>query len=134
MIFYSDVDFHRPIIIRNKKDFKIEHRTKAVLDIIKYKDPLETKISAVLGKEHEKGVDIDAMLYENNVRINFNEHIKKEVKKLDQVVTEKDRMNRVDYRMLKTVTIDGDDARDFDDAISIEEDEQAISYMFILLM
>ena len=87
MIFYSDVDFHRPIIIRNKKDFKIEHRTKAVLDIIKYKDPLETKISAVLGKEHEKGVDIDAMLYENNVRINFNEHIKKEVKKLDQVVT-----------------------------------------------
>ena len=54
-----------------------------MLDIIKYKDPLETKISAVLGKEHEKGVDIDAMLYENNVRINFNEHIKKEVKKLE---------------------------------------------------
>lgn len=132
LIFYSDVDFHRPIIIRNKKDFKIEHRTKAVLDIIKYKDPLETKISAVLGKEHEKGVDIDAMLYENNVRINFNEHIKKEVKKLDQVVTEKDRMNRVDYRMLKTVTIDGDDARDFDDAISIEEDEQGyILYVHI---
>ena len=72
------------------------------------------------------------MLYENNVRINFNEHIKKEVKKLDQVVTEKDRMNRVDYRMLKTVTIDGDDARDFDDAISIEEDEQGyILYVHI---
>ena len=78
----------------------------------------------------KKGVDIDAMLYENNVRINFNEHIKKEVKKLDQVVTEKDRMNRVDYRMLKTVTIDGDDARDFDDAKRLKRMNRAISYMF----
>ena len=58
--------------------------------------------------------------------------LKRKLKKLDQVVTEKDRMNRVDYRMLKTVTIDGDDARDFDDAISIEEDEQGyILYVHI---
>ncbi len=120
-IFYSDVDLHRSFHIKNIDKYTIHNQDRAVLSIIKYSNPMECKIEKILGSEEEPGMDITSILYAKDVRTEFSNRVRKEVKDIDQVVTDKDRQNRKDLRDLFTITIDGDDARDFDDAISIEK-------------
>lgn len=122
--FYSDLDLHCSIHILNEKEFHFKKRTKVVCQIVKYTDPLQVKIIQVLGHPDDAGVDISAMLTSNQVRQTFNAKIIKECKKIPPKVLQEECQNRKDLRNLLTVTIDGDDAKDFDDAISIVKNEK----------
>lgn len=64
------------------------------------------------------------MLTSNQVRQVFNGKIVKECKRIPAKVQKDELENRKDLRGLLTVTIDGDDAKDFDDAISIVKNEK----------
>lgn len=121
--FYSDVDLHSSFEIKNMDDFSIGHRMKAVVAIVKYTDPLQCKIEALLGYEYEKGMDITSILSANAVRQKFSDKVLEQAAHMPVSVDEKDMEGRMDFRDLMTVTIDGDDAKDFDDAISIEKNE-----------
>lgn len=124
MIFFSDIDFHRPIKITNLKDFKPRPKDKAVLAIEAYTNPLQAKLVKLIPDDGKAGNDITTMLYTQKVRMEFNDKVRAEVEKLPTEVKPDDRIGRTDFRNLYTVTIDGDDAKDFDDAISIEKNEQ----------
>ena len=76
---------------------------------------------SIVGNIKDKGVDITSILLENNVRINFNERIEKQLMEIPDIVTKKDLDSRIDLRNLIAFTIDGNDAKDFDDAISIKK-------------
>lgn len=121
MKFRSDVDLHTTFDVENIRDFTIANNTKAVVKVVKYTTPLVVKIVKLLGKEGEKGVDIAAILYENNVRQKFGKKVEKEVAGLPDHVRKKEIKDRVDLRKLPTITIDGDTTKDFDDAISVEK-------------
>lgn len=123
LFFRSDIDFHCPIEIENEKAFQFRKNTKVVCQIVKYKTPLVVKIVQVLGHPEDAGVDISAMLTSMQVRQVFNSKIEKECKRIGIDVKESDLKNRKDFRDLLTITIDGDDAKDFDDAISIVKNE-----------
>lgn len=122
--FYSDLDLHCSIRVVNEKEFSFKKRTKVVCQIVKYADPLEVRIIQVLGYPDDAGVDISAMLTSNQVRQVFNGKIVKECKRIPAKVQKDELENRKDLRNLLTVTIDGDDAKDFDDAISIVKNEK----------
>ena len=122
--FYSDLDLHCSIRVVNEKEFSFKKRTKVVCQIVKYADPLEVRIIQVLGNPDDAGVDISAMLTSNQVRQVFNGKIVKECKRIPAKVQKDELENRKDLRNLLTVTIDGDDAKDFDDAISIVKNEK----------
>lgn len=122
--FYSDLDLHCSIRVVNEKEFSFRKRTKVVCQIVKYADPLEARIIQVLGHPDDAGVDISAMLTSNQVRQVFNGKIVKECKRIPAKVQKDELENRKDLRNLLTVTIDGDDAKDFDDAISIVKNEK----------
>ena len=122
--FYSDLDLHCSIRVVNEKEFSFKKRTKVVCQIVKYADPLEVRIIQVLGHPDDAGVDISAMLTSNQVRQVFNGKIVKECKRIPAKVQKDELENRKDLRNLLTVTIDGDDAKDFDDAISIVKNEK----------
>lgn len=123
--FRSDIDYHCSFRIKNIKCFHIRPKTKAVVEIVRYGNPLEVNIVQLLGHSQDPGVDITSKLYENNIRQSFNAKIQNEVKHLPGAVTKEDARGRVDYRDQPTITIDGDDAKDFDDAISIERKENS---------
>lgn len=122
--FYSDLDLHCSIRVVNEKEFSFKKRTKVVCQIVKYADPLEVRIIQVLEHPDDAGVDISAMLTSNQVRQVFNGKIVKECKRIPAKVQKDELENRKDLRNLLTVTIDGDDAKDFDDAISIVKNEK----------
>jgi ribonuclease R len=74
----------------------------------------------VLGNYMAPGMEIDVALRSYDIPNVWPEAVEKEAAKLKPEVEEKHKLNRVDLRHLPFVTIDGEDARDFDDAVYCE--------------
>lgn len=77
-------------------------------------------IIEVLGNYMAPGMEIDVALRTYDIPHVWPDAVLKEAKRLKPEVEEKDKQNRVDLRHLPFVTIDGEDARDFDDAVYCE--------------
>lgn len=122
--FRSDVDLHTTFRLTNAKEFSLANNTKAVVKVVDYTRPLGVKIIRLLGPASQKGVDIEAMLYENNVRMEFPEEVITETSKVPSTVSDRELEGRSDFRDLLTVTIDGDHSKDFDDATSLEKTDK----------
>jgi ribonuclease R len=80
----------------------------------------EGKITEVLGNYKEPGVDILSVIYSFGIPIEFPPEVIVQVEKVKQGVTSSDIGNRRDLREQRLVTIDGEDAKDLDDAVSIQ--------------
>lgn len=78
-------------------------------------------IIEVIGNYMAPGMEIDVALRSYDIPHVWPEAVVKEARKLKSEVEEKDKENRVDLRHLPFVTIDGEDARDFDDAVYCEK-------------
>jgi ribonuclease R len=78
------------------------------------------RIIEVLGDIDEPGVDTEIILRKHAIPDTHSEEAVDEARRLGQAVRERDIKGRTDFRDRIVVTIDGEDARDFDDAISIE--------------
>ena len=78
------------------------------------------KIVEVLGDHMAPGMEIDVAIRAHDLPHQWPANVKAEASELSQTVTEQDKQHRVDLRGLPFVTIDGEDARDFDDAVYCE--------------
>lgn len=78
-------------------------------------------IVEVIGNYMAPGMEIDVALRSYDIPHVWPEAVVKEARRLKSEVEEKDKLNRVDLRHLPFVTIDGEDARDFDDAVYCEK-------------
>ncbi|MEP6782635.1 MAG: RNB domain-containing ribonuclease, partial [Acidobacteriota bacterium] len=79
------------------------------------------RIIEVLGDINDPGVDTEIILRKHDIPDEHGEAAIAEAKRIGSAVREKDIAGRTDFRDRKVVTIDGETARDFDDAISIEK-------------
>ena len=78
------------------------------------------KVIDVLGEHLAPGMEIEVALRNHDIPHVWPEAVEKQVEHLGEFVEEADKQNRVDLRDLPLVTIDGEDARDFDDAVYCE--------------
>lgn len=94
-----------------------------VAKIIKYptkaKNP-EAKVISVLGNVDDPSNDLPIVLVKHNLPEEFPEEVIEETKKIPTRVYKRDLKGRKDFRDKIVFTIDGEDAKDFDDAVSIE--------------
>jgi ribonuclease R len=74
----------------------------------------------VLGRIEEPGVDTQIIIRKHHIPDVHSEAATVEARRIGAVVKDKDIRGRTDFRLVTTVTIDGEHARDFDDAITIE--------------
>ena len=81
----------------------------------------EGRITEILGYQDEKGVDIEAIIRQLDLPGDFPGPVKNEVARISEEIPEEEIKKRKDLRDLPMVTIDGEDAKDFDDAVSIEK-------------
>src|SRR5688572_16474426 len=79
------------------------------------------RIIEVLGDINDPGVDTEIILRKHNIPDEHSPEAVAEAKRIGAAVKPKDIAGRTDFRDRAVVTIDGEHARDFDDAISIEK-------------
>lgn len=122
LYFFSDDYKYSDYIITNYKDFKNEiknnYRVRAFITNFKSKT---LKIDKVLGHKDDEKTLIDTILLMNNAPGDFNNEVKEEIKNIDSTISID---GRKDLRQLSFITIDGKDAKDFDDAIYVERCEE----------
>ena len=85
------------------------------------KNTLLCEITHIIGHKNDVGVDIETLIYKNNFSPSFSEEVLEEVKSIPNEVSEEEKANRRDLRDVTIFTIDGDDTKDIDDAISIKK-------------
>lgn len=100
-----------------------EKGQKVVVEITKWPEKnrnAEGRIIEILGYEDEKGVDVMSIIRAYNIPYEFPDEVVKEAQAIPTTISEEELAKRRDLRSLRMVTIDGEDARDLDDAVSIE--------------
>ena len=78
------------------------------------------RVSEVLGEIDDPGMEIEIAVRKFDVPVEFSEAARKQAARLPDVVRKGDLKGRVDLRDVPLITIDGEDARDFDDAVYCE--------------
>lgn len=111
-------------IFISKRNFgKARNNQKVLVKILKYPERgknAEGKVLEVIGNINEAGVDMLSLIKEYNLPYKFPEPVIEEAKKIKPEITKKDIPNRLDLRNEEIFTIDGEDAKDLDDAIYVK--------------
>lgn len=81
----------------------------------------EGKVVDIIGHVNDPGIDILSIIYKYSINVDFPEEVKKEVAEMPMEVLKSDLGGRKDLRNEVIFTIDGDDTKDIDDAISIKK-------------
>ncbi len=111
------------IFISKKLRHKAKNGDKVVVSIKKYPEgnmSAEGEIIEVLGKSSDTNVDLISVIRAHDYKLVFPKEVNKEANGLPQVVRDID--GRVDLRDKEIFTIDGDDTKDIDDAVSLYMD------------
>lgn len=115
----------KDIYISAKNSHGIRDREKVVAQIIDYGSERykpEGKITEVLGNIHAPGTDILAIVKSYNIPSQFPVRVMNQALRVPDHVLEADWNGREDLTSLMTVTIDGEDAKDLDDAVSLSKE------------
>ncbi len=117
--------FSKDVFIPRKDSQGIKNGDKVVVEITSYgsknKNP-EGKIKENLGSCKAPGTDILAIVKSFGIPSEFPEKVLRQAARVPDHVLDADRDGRLDLRHLQTVTIDGEDAKDLDDAVTLTKE------------
>lgn len=119
----DDVRFADEVFINKENDLGAKSGQKVCVKILRYpkrNDIAEGKIIEVLGDASDLKVSTLSIVRAFGYNEEFPPEVLEEAAKIPTKVTAEDLKGRKDYRKQMVFTIDGEDARDFDDAISLE--------------
>lgn len=118
--------FSVDIYVSQKNSRGAKTGDKVQVKIISYpenkKNP-EGKILQILGKRFDLKVEEMSIIINAGLPLEFPKEVLEEAEKIPNEVLKSELKNRKDFRKDLTVTIDGDDSRDFDDAVCVEKNE-----------
>ncbi len=118
----DDQNISDDIYIPKRKASGIKNNQKVVVKIDKYadsKNKAEGIIVEILGNINEAGVDMLSLIKEYKLPNEFPQAVLEEVANIPEEITENGIKNRVDLRNEEIFTIDGEDAKDLDDAVNV---------------
>lgn len=119
--------FLKDVFIPAGKSLEAEDGDKVLAQIKDYgnkrRSP-EGRIIEILGKPGECGVDVLCVAKSYELPMEFPEKVVKQAERIKETLNEGDFYGREDLRDVVMVTIDGEDAKDLDDAVSLTKDEE----------
>ena len=113
---------HRILIARGESG-RAKHGDIVVAEILDYPSRVEQatgRIARVLGAPDQKGMATDLAIHSHGIPTRWPKAVRDDVKQFGKTVPTRSKQGRTDLRHLDLVTIDGADARDFDDAVYCE--------------
>ncbi len=105
---------------------------KVVVELTSYGDEThkpEGRVVEILGHVNDPGVDIMSIVRGYELPVEFGEKVLNQAARIPDEVQEADKKGRLDLRDLQMVTIDGEDAKDLDDAVSLSVDEKGLYHL-----
>jgi len=115
------------VVIAAKDRNGAQHDQFVNIEIINQPRPGEMitgRVAEVLGNNLAPGMEIEVAIRSHDIPNTWTKELLEELKSIPEEVIEKDKKKRVDLRDLPFVTIDGEDARDFDDAVYVEKNKR----------
>ena len=112
------------VFIEQDFDIKVENEQIVVVSITQQPEARRAPtgvITEVLGNSLDPGMEIDMAIRSFEIPYEWPEEVEQQASQFNSEPTDKDKLGRVDLRDLPLVTIDGEDARDFDDAVYCEK-------------
>ena len=120
----DDKSFNTDIFVNKKKIKEAKNDDKVLVKIIKYPERgknAEGEIMEILGNVNDAGVDFMSIVKEYNLLNEFPPNVLGEVKLLDGTISKEEEKSRLDLTDRICFTIDGEDAKDLDDAVFVSK-------------
>lgn len=121
----DDTRINQEIMINKEDNAGARHGQIVVVEITQYpkaRFAATGKITEVLGQEMEPGMEVEIALRTHDIPHTWPKELQQELQSFGEEVPEKAKLGRIDLRELPLVTIDGEDARDFDDAVYCQQE------------
>lgn len=121
-IIPNDKKFTQKVVLTKESTVNAVAGHIVVAKVIKELDrnTVLAEITTIIGHKNDVGVDVEAIIYKHCFSPKFSDEVMKEVEALPNKVTDAEIIGRKDFRNEVIFTIDGDDTKDIDDAISIK--------------
>ncbi len=122
-VIVSDNKFKQKIVLTKESTKNAVDGHIVLLNVIKELDrnTILAEIKTIIGHKNDVGVDIEAIVYKHMFSPKFSDEVLKELDDIPDYVRQEDKVGRVDLTDKVIFTIDGDDTKDIDDAISINK-------------
>ncbi len=114
--------FLYPVIIERADDGGAHDGDIVDVEITRFPTPLESprgRVLEILGKPGDFGIDVEIIVRKHHLIHRFPEEVKQEARSIPQEISQDEMIRREDFRHLPIVTIDGETAKDFDDAVYV---------------
>ncbi len=110
-----------PVDFYIKGGLKAEDGQKVLVELIKWEESKspQGKIIKILGDAGDNNAEMNSIMYEYNLPVDFPESVKIESEEISETISEEEISKRLDLRNITTFTIDPIDAKDYDDALSV---------------
>ena len=119
----EDTRLNQDIFISKKDKLNAKNGDVVICEVTKWPEKRRSPegiIKEVLGQKGEKGLDILTIIKKYGLPEEFSAKVLDYAENISEEIDEKEYKRRKDIRNLRMVTIDGEDAKDLDDAVSIE--------------
>ncbi|MCK5818988.1 MAG: ribonuclease R [Psychromonas sp.] len=126
MVIPDDLRIQQQILINKENNAGARHGQIVVVEILhrpKAKFSALGRITEVLGQGMQPGMEVAVALRTHDIHHEWPKALEKELKKYNGFVHDHAKEGRIDLRDLPLVTIDGEDARDFDDAVFCQREK-----------
>ncbi|HRH38475.1 MAG TPA: ribonuclease R, partial [Flavobacteriales bacterium] len=124
MLVADDQRVQKPFFIPPHESLNAQEGDKVIIELGEWKDTRDLprgKVVRVLGKAGQHQVEMHAILAEFGLPLEFPESVIKASEHIPNGVTPEEIAKRRDVRSIPTITIDPDDAKDLDDALSVRK-------------
>ncbi|NMA91168.1 MAG: VacB/RNase II family 3'-5' exoribonuclease, partial [Amphibacillus sp.] len=123
-VIADDKRIPNDIFIKKSESLGAVTGHKVIVNITKFPEgtmSAEGKIVEILGHKNDPGMDILSIIHKYDIAIDFPNEVMDQAQRIPEKIKPSELENRRDLRDKQIVTIDGADAKDLDDAISVEK-------------